>query len=131
GHARAFVFTTAVSPVLLPRIRNALALIAGPEGDRRREQLWANVDRLRSALADHLASDGSPAPILPIVIGDNQRTLALSAALLARGWHVQAIRPPTVPDDGARLRITVSAIHEPETIDAFARDLRELLEVDS
>lgn len=128
GHARAFVFTTGVSPVLVERIAIALELVAGPEGDRRREQLWRNVELFRSAmgLAVHTAS-----PIIPIIVGDNHRALSLSAALLERGWHVQAIRPPTVPLDGARLRITISAAHEPETIEAFAADLRTQLETDA
>jgi 8-amino-7-oxononanoate synthase len=126
GHARAFVFSTGVSPVLIPRIRHALELIAGPEGERRRELLWRNVDRLRAALG--LEPRRLSAPILPIVVGRNTTALQLSAALLERGWHVQAIRPPTVPDHAARLRITVSAAHEPETIDAFARDLLQLLD---
>ncbi|MFO7564296.1 MAG: aminotransferase class I/II-fold pyridoxal phosphate-dependent enzyme [Enhygromyxa sp.] len=125
GHARAFVFSTGVSPALIPRIRHALELVAGPEGERRRELLWRNVERLRAALG----FEGRLfAPILPIVVGSNTSALELSAALLERGWHVQAIRPPTVPERGARLRVTLSAAHEPDTVDAFARDLVELLE---
>ena len=52
--------------------------------------------------------------------------VALSQALLERGWHVQAIRPPTVPDGTARLRITVSAGHDRATLDAFVDDLYAL-----
>ena len=127
GHARAFVFTTGVSPVLIPRIRHALELIGGPEGERRRELLWRNVERLRAALGFGRSARGLQAPIVPIVVGDNAIALELSAALLERGWHVQAIRPPTVPEHAARLRVTVSAAHELACIDAFARDLAELL----
>jgi 7-keto-8-aminopelargonate synthetase-like enzyme len=129
GHARAFVFTTGVSPVLIPRIHHALELITGPEGERRRELLWRNVERLRSALGLGRCSRRLQAPIIPIMVGDNAIALELSAALLERGWHVQPIRPPTVPERAARLRVTVSAIHELATIDAFARDLAELLEL--
>lgn len=124
GHARAFVFSTGVSPVLIPRIRHAMELIGGPEGDRRRELLWRNVDRLRAELR---LERRLPAPILPIVVGSNAVALEISTALLDRGWHVQAIRPPTVPEGAARLRVTVSAAHSIETIVAFARDLAELL----
>jgi 8-amino-7-oxononanoate synthase len=124
GHARAFVFTTGVSPVLVPRIAHALDLVAGAEGERRRELLWRNVEVLRSALG---LSGAVASPILPVVVGDNRRATALSAALLERGWHVQAIRPPTVPEASARLRITLSAAHEPATVERFADDLRELL----
>jgi 8-amino-7-oxononanoate synthase len=124
AHARAFVFTTAVSPVLIDRIRHAIELVSGLDGELRRERLWSNVARLRAALG---IDAGEPAPIVPVVVGDNTSALELSAALLERGWHVQAIRPPTVPEGAARLRITLSAAHEPETIDAFAADLSALL----
>jgi 8-amino-7-oxononanoate synthase len=126
GHSRAFVFTTGVSPVLIPRIRHALECVAGADGERRRELLWRNVERLRAGLGFGRSSR-LQAPILPIVVGDNALALELSAALLERGWHVQAIRPPTVPEHAARLRVTVSAAHELAYIDAFARDLAALL----
>ena len=125
GHARAFVFSTAVAPVVLARIAHALDRVAGPEGDRRRELLWRNVELLRGALA---LQGGQAAPIIPLVVGTNTRALELSAALLERGWHVQAIRPPTVPAGAARLRITVSAAHEAADIERFGADLRALLD---
>jgi 8-amino-7-oxononanoate synthase len=125
GHARAFVFTTGVSPALVERIAHAIERVAGPEGDRRRELLWRNVEVLRSALGRDATEMASP--IFPILVGDNRRALAISAALLERGWHVQAIRPPTVPEQGARLRVTVSAEHEPDTLERFAADLKAAL----
>jgi len=62
---------------------------------------------------------------LPLIIGANHDALELSRSLLERGWHVQAIRPPTVPDGSARLRITVSAMHEQDELERFASDLLE------
>lgn len=120
--ARSFVFSTGPSPIASVQVEHAIELLAGPEGDRRRQQLWANIDRL----AAHL---GAPprSPIFRIVVGENDAAMALSAALLERGWHVQAIRPPTVPRGTARLRITMTANHDTQQIDAFAADLRELL----
>ncbi len=126
GHARGFVFTTGVSPVLLPRIEVALDLLAGPEGESRRAALWRNVETFRRSLG--IESRGSfRSPIHPIVVGGNARALDLSAALLERGWHVQAIRPPTVPEGAARLRITISAMHERESIEALAGALTSLM----
>jgi 8-amino-7-oxononanoate synthase len=137
GHARAFVFTTGVSPALVDRISHAIDRVAGPEGDRRRELLWRNVEVLRAALGQResklLSCFGhSPplavlSPIFPVLVGDNRRALAISAALLERGWHVQAIRPPTVPEHGARLRVTVSADHDVDTLERFAADLKTAL----
>lgn len=125
GHARAFVFTTGVSPALVDRIAHAIERVAGPEGDRRRALLWRNVEVLHAALGS--APKNPASPIFPILIGDNHRALAISAALLERGWHVQAIRPPTVPEHGARLRVTVSADHDLDTLERFAADLHTTL----
>jgi 8-amino-7-oxononanoate synthase len=124
--ARSFVFTTGTSPAVLPRIVHAIDCVTGPEGDRRREALWTNIARL----AERLGAPGPmPSPILPIVVGDNLTAVTLAQGLLDRGFHVQPIRPPTVPPDTARLRITVTASHTPAQIDALAVALRELFEL--
>lgn len=125
NRARSFVFSTGISPALVDRIARALDLVTSPEGASRREQLWSNVQHLARALG---LPDPPPSPIFPVLIGSNLRALRLAGALLERGWHVQAIRPPTVPVGTARLRLTVSAAHEPEQLDAFARDLLGLLD---
>lgn len=126
SHARGFVFSTGVSPALLPRIAHALDCVSGEAGERRRERLWRNVELARQLLG--VGPSKLPSPIIPIVVGDNERALRLSAALLERGWHVQAIRPPTVPAASSRLRVTISAGHEPEELERFASDLMRLLE---
>ncbi|MBC8067472.1 MAG: aminotransferase class I/II-fold pyridoxal phosphate-dependent enzyme [Deltaproteobacteria bacterium] len=125
GRARSFVYSTGVSPALVARIARAVEVVASPIGDQRRAQLWSNVRRL----ADRLGMRDD-SPIFPIVVHTNARALALAAALRDRGWHVQPIRPPTVPEGTARLRITVTAAHEPAMLDAFADDLLALLEPD-
>ncbi len=124
GHARAFVFTTGATPALIPRIAHALARVSSNEGEDRRARLWANVERLRVALRlGPREPDAPSSPIIPLIVGPNAAALELSHALLERGWHVQAIRPPTVPEGRARLRITVSAAHDPSELDRFAADL--------
>ncbi len=60
---------------------------------------------------------GHPAPIVPVVLGREERAIAASAALLGLGLWVPAIRPPTVPPGTSRLRITLSADHTDEHVD--------------
>ncbi len=125
NRARSFVFSTGASPVLVASIARALAWVTGPEGDRCRARLWSNVQHLSRALG--LAEAEPPSPIFPVLVGDNARAVLVARELLALGWHVQAIRPPTVPAGTARLRLTVSAAHEPAQLDAFADDLLRVL----
>jgi 8-amino-7-oxononanoate synthase len=102
--ARAYVFTT--SPVL-PVVAAARAAIrVARETPELRARLWERVAALGVGLGRGLAS-----PIAPIVVGDETRAVEASRALLDRGFHVTAIRPPTVPSGGSRLRVTVSAAH--------------------
>jgi len=122
--ARSYVFSTGMSPALVARIAAAIDLARGPVGDDRRARLWDAAAHLAERLA--LAADEPASPIVPILVGSNEKAVALSQALLERGWHVQAIRPPTVPDGTARLRITVSAGHDRATLDAFVDDLYAL-----
>jgi 7-keto-8-aminopelargonate synthetase-like enzyme len=125
GHARGFVFTTGPSPATLPAVLRAIECVRGREGERRRQRLRERVRQLRTRLG--LSDRPSFSPIVPIIIGDNQGALAISNALLEQGFHVQAIRPPTVPEGTARLRLTVTSEHEPAHIDALARALQRTL----
>jgi len=116
NRARSFVYSTAPPPM------NARAAIAALElvrdADAARATLLAHADRLRSELRKQgfdVPTDDSH--ILPILIGDNDRTMQLSAKLLDRGIFVQGIRPPTVPEGTARLRVTPMATHRPEHIE--------------
>ena len=110
------------SPAALSR---SLALIE--HGDALRASLFARIAQLRDGLA------GLPWTLLPsltaiqpLIVGDNEAALALSGALWERGLWVPAIRPPTVPKDTARLRISVSAAHTAADIDQLIRALKEL-----
>jgi 8-amino-7-oxononanoate synthase len=115
-YARTYIYTTAPPPALAEATRVALGLI-----DReawRRDALQSLVQRFRSgAAALGLPLLPSRTPIQPLLIGDSGAALAASEALLERGLLVTAIRPPTVPAAGARLRITLSARHRPEQVD--------------
>ena len=100
-------------------------------GDALRAKLQANIRRLREGLAPLAAQRGWQLPasgsgIQPLIIGSNAAALALSEQLLERGLWAPVIRPPTVPEGTARLRISLSAAHEPQDIDALVSVLREV-----
>jgi 8-amino-7-oxononanoate synthase len=120
--ARPFIFSTAAPPALAAALDASLHIIERePE---RRARLASRVTRLHEALLEHgLAIPCGPSHIMPIVIGDNQRAVAAADALQAQGFDVRAIRPPSVPDGTARLRISVNAMLDDETIDRFAAAL--------
>ena len=108
--ARSYIYTTAVPPALSAAVLAALEIIAG--ADERRQQL----QRLREQLHARLRLQRwrlmrSPTAIQPVIVGDNEDALRLSKHLLAAGLLVPAIRPPTVPQGTARLRISLSAAH--------------------
>jgi 8-amino-7-oxononanoate synthase len=109
NRARSFVFSTAPSPALC---RLTLAQVrATRAADGQRQQLAARSLELRTALAAHgLPSlPGANGPILPVVLGSNERALGAMHELRRRGVLAQAIRPPTVPAGAARLRLTAHA----------------------
>lgn len=109
NRARSFVFSTAPSPLLA---RFTLAQVrAARSAEAARQRLAARSGELRAALAVRglPALPGAEGPILPIVLGSNERALAAMQEMRRRGILVQAIRPPTVPQGAARLRLTVHA----------------------
>jgi 8-amino-7-oxononanoate synthase len=126
--ARSFVFTTALPPAVVAASRAALALIRGPDGASRRAALRQHIDRFGAALReDNLLSSGAGhSPIFPLILGDEQRTMTAAAHLLEAGFHVQGIRPPTVPRGTSRLRISLIATHAPSDRDHLASALRSL-----
>ncbi|MCU1398262.1 MAG: 8-amino-7-oxononanoate synthase [Acidimicrobiales bacterium] len=117
NRSRPYIFTTAPSPADVAAALAALRVLRSREG----EQL---LDRLRSSI-DRLAP-GHPSPIIPIVLGDEDRAMRASAALLAQGILVPAIRPPTVPVGSSRLRIALSAIHTDEMMSCLIGGLDSL-----
>lgn len=113
SRARAFLFTTAPPPAVCAAGLEALRLIR--EGGDRRAKLWENIRIL-----------GAASPIHTVVLGSNERALEASRKLFELGFFVPAIRPPTVADGTARLRITVTAMHEREHVEALLEALRKV-----
>lgn len=116
--ARPFIFETAFPPSICAASIEAFDIIEREAGLRKR--LWQNVEKLRGGLREMGAPllDGD-SPIVPIVFGDEKKTLEAAEFLLKEGFLVPAVRYPTVPKGKARLRITVSAIHSEDGIDGL------------
>jgi 8-amino-7-oxononanoate synthase len=126
--ARSWVFSTAPAPAMAAAARAALQIVQSEP--HLRAQLIGNIERFRvgaSQLGIGLLPQSLLTPIQPILLHDDARALRVSRALFERGWWVAAIRPPTVPRGTARLRITLSAAHEPAQIDGLLADLDRAL----
>lgn len=123
--ARPFVFSTAPPPALADALDASLTLI--DEEPERRARLRALARDLRTKLAAAgVAVPDGRSQIIPILVGDNTRALALAARLEARGFDVRAIRPPSVPPGTARLRVSVNAGLTDDVLDRFAAALSEV-----
>lgn len=116
--ARTYIYTTALPQPVAAATRAALRLVRDEAW--RRARLAELVARFRAAArAQGLALLDSTTPIQPVICGDAAAALAASDALRAHGFWVGAIRPPTVPEGTARLRITLSATHREADVDAL------------
>ena len=118
NRCRHFIFTTALSPRLGAWWKQMVTWVCH-DGDAR-NRLHANARRFSESLALHGVRVPSESYIVPIVLGADERAVAAAASLQAQGFDVRAIRPPTVPEGAARLRVSIHADHEPATLDALA-----------
>lgn len=125
NRARTFVFTTAPPAPVAAAAAAGIRLAASPEGEARRSRLRANGALLAELLRGRI--EPPPGPILPIVLGPDAAALAASSALRAQGLFVPAIRPPTVPEGTARLRITLASEHTPADLQRLADALLKVL----
>lgn len=118
NRCRPFIYATAPSPLMAVAAATALDIVAGePE---RRARL-AKLVALAGRRAETLGFPASGSQILPLVVGDNARAMAQAAAMQARGFDVRGIRPPTVPEGTARLRISLTLnVSEDDVLALFA-----------
>ncbi|MES3517158.1 MAG: 8-amino-7-oxononanoate synthase [Natronomonas sp.] len=110
--ARAFVFSTGLSPPAAAAADEALSLAA-----ERRDALWNNVERLRDGLESMGYEVYGDTHILPVVVGDREDAVALDSALESAGIVAPAIRPPTVPEGTSRIRLAPQSTHTVEEIE--------------
>lgn len=117
NRARPFIFSTAPSPLMAAAVREALRCLA--DEPERRGALAALISHAERVLAPcGVLRTGSQ--ILPLIVGEDEATMALAATLQAAGFDVRGIRPPTVPAGTARLRISLTLHATPSDVDALA-----------
>ncbi|HCU87564.1 MAG: 8-amino-7-oxononanoate synthase [Verrucomicrobiales bacterium] len=120
--ARSFMFSTAPVPAQTAAALAGLEIVQSEEGEERRARLWQRVDEMKNGLiARGWKLPAVRSAMVPLMVGGERETVALSERLLEANVFVPAIRYPTVAKGAARLRLTLSADHTPA-------DIEELLE---
>ncbi len=124
--ARPWIFTTAPSPWLPELLFQSIHHWQTVGADRIRG-LKKNCVYLKNKLAGYALFHPVEGPIFPLIIGDSQKALSISEQLLNAGFDLRAIRPPTVPDGSARLRLTLHANQETSELDRLVDALSPFL----
>jgi 8-amino-7-oxononanoate synthase len=124
--ARSYIYTTALPPAVASATRASLAILRA-EGERR-ERLGQLITRFRGGAAERgLPLATSITPIQPILVSGAEQCLGASRQLMERGFWVSAIRHPTVPAGTERLRVTLSAGHREQDVEALLDALAAIL----
>tara|TARA_B100000446_G_scaffold69292_1_gene65809 strand:- start:860 stop:2038 length:1179 start_codon:yes stop_codon:yes gene_type:complete len=124
--ARPYIYTTAMPPAVAAASRASLRLFEREAW--RRQHLTERIEQFRSGAETlGLALMPSPTAIQPLVFGSAEVTLRVAAELKKLGYWVGAIRPPTVPANTSRLRITLSAAHSAEQVDGLLKALQQVM----
>ena len=123
--SRPYIYTTAMSPAICVATLKSLELIKKGE---QKAKLRANIDFFRNfSTALGLPIEASNSAIQPLIIGESEKALKISQTLFNQGFYVSAIRPPTVPKNTARLRITLSADHTQSQIEQLLSQIKHAL----
>ncbi len=116
-YARCRMFSCALDPAVSGGIAKALRLAAGPDGQERRERVWANAAYLRERLEPHVDIGPSESWIVPVVFGDEERTLPLLNTTQHMGLDGSVLQFPAVPFGESRMRLFVTSEHTREQLD--------------
>ncbi|HRN83635.1 MAG TPA: 8-amino-7-oxononanoate synthase [Hyphomicrobium sp.] len=130
NRARPFIYATAPSPLMAASVRAALDIVQSEAGAERRAQLASLVAFAGREIEQKLGIEGSGTHIQPIVLGADERAMSAAKALIEEGFDIRAVRPPTVPEGTARLRLslTLNAGEDATArlVDALARALQKV-----
>jgi 8-amino-7-oxononanoate synthase len=121
NHGRGFIFSTAPSPLMAAILRAALQLLRTQPS--RRTRLWAAVTHAQNML-EGIGLEAGRSQIIPLIVGDESRTMAMAAKLQDAGFDVRGIRPPTVPAGTSRLRISITLNSTMADIDELGAKLK-------
>lgn len=124
--ARSYIFSTALSPVCVAAARTVIKLI------NKDNSRGADVNSLSAYLRSKLVDMGldigqSESHIIPVIFRDSEKTMRISKSLLEQGYLVPPIRPPSVPENSSRLRISITAFHSHELLNDFLLKLKLVL----
>lgn len=125
NRGRAFIFSTAPSPLMAAAMRASLVLIRDEAARGRLQSLTRAAGDL---LANHLGVAATGSQIIPVVLGDESRTMTVARALQDGGFDVRGIRPPTVPPGTARLRLSLTLNVDMAAVEALVTVLAPLLQ---
>jgi 8-amino-7-oxononanoate synthase len=124
---RPYIYSTATPPAIAHTVLASLRLIEGEEGQARRAHLNQLIAIWHHELQlEHWQMSLSKTPIQPLVLGSNAAALLASRQLDEAGYWIPAIRPPTVPEGSARLRITFSANHSTQAVRELIAELQKI-----
>jgi len=123
NRARSFIFSTAAVPAAAAAASAAIGVLQGKEGEDRVRSLWDRVRQLQNGL-----NTDNPilSPIIPYIIGSEEKSLTFSERLQNKGLLVPAIRHPSVPRGQARLRITLSSDHSQEQVSTLIDSIHDI-----
>lgn len=124
--ARSYIYTTALPPAIAEATRASLKIVIAESWRRDKLKQLAECFRLGAEQLGLTLTPSSSA-IQPVLIGDSQTAVDISKALFDAGFLVSAIRPPTVPQGSARLRVTFSALHEEQQVDQLLDALNHII----
>jgi 7-keto-8-aminopelargonate synthetase-like enzyme len=126
NHGRAYVYSTHVTPATAAWATEAVAVMADEPALQRRVRELSRVVRAEVGRMGFDVPAGD-SPIVPVILGDEAAALAAADRLLEAGLLVPAVRPPTVPRGGSRLRVTLSAAHSDEEVGRLVDALRGIV----
>lgn len=116
--ARPFIYSTAPMPLQALLVQKSLEILSSDDGDKRREKLLKLCETAKALFG------GAGTQIIPIILGDDEKALNIAQRLQKQGYDIRAIRPPTVPEGTARLRLSLSSELQTETLKSIKENIK-------